>query len=67
MYEKWIAMFGSLEPYNDYRKTGLPNLTVNPNGQLSVIPKRYPTPQAERVGNPNAPVPSLSTPVWWAQ
>jgi hypothetical protein len=67
MYEKWLAMFGSAEPYNDYRKTGFPNLMVNPNGLMNVIPKRFPTPQAERVSNPNAPVPALTTPVWFAQ
>lgn len=67
MTEKWMALFGSLEPYNDYRKTGFPTLTVNPSGRLNVIPKRYPTPQAERVGNRNAPVPALTDPVWWAQ
>lgn len=67
MTEKWMALFGSLEPYNDYRKTGFPALTVNPSGRLNVIPKRFPTPQAERVGNRNAPVPALTEPVWWAQ
>ncbi|PSK95188.1 SusD/RagB family nutrient-binding outer membrane lipoprotein [Taibaiella chishuiensis] len=67
IYEKWIAMFGSVEPYNDYRKTGFPKLVVNPNGRLPVIPTRFPTPQAERVSNPNAPVPTLTTPVWFAQ
>lgn len=67
MYEKWIAMFGTAEPYNDYRRTGFPALTPNPSGRLPVIPKRFPTPQNERVSNPNAPVPALTTPVWFAQ
>lgn len=67
MNEKWMALFGSLEPYNDYRKTGFPALTVNPSGRLNVIPKRFPTPQAERVGNRNAPTPALTAAVWWAQ
>ena len=67
IYEKWLAMFGSAEPYNDYRRTGFPALNVNPSGRLSVIPKRFPTPQAERVSNPNAPVPALTDPVWFAQ
>lgn len=67
IYEKWIAMFGSAEPYNDYRKTGFPALVPNPAGRLPVVPKRYPTPQAERVSNPNAPVPALTSPVWFAQ
>ncbi len=67
MYEKWIAMFGQTEAYDDYRRTGLPALTPNPQGTLSVIPKRYPTPDQESNSNPNAPIPSLISPVWWAQ
>lgn len=67
IYEKWIALFGSVEPYNDYRRTGFPKLTPNASGRLPVIPKRYPTPQGERVANPNAPTVSLTTPVWFAQ
>lgn len=69
MYEKWIAMFGQCEAYNDYRRTGMPNLTPNPVGVTEghVIPKRFPTPSLERTTNPNAPLPSITTPVWWAQ
>lgn len=67
MYEKWIANFGLMEAYNDYRRTKLPALTPNPKGTIPVIPQRYPTPQTERISNPNAPVPSIQTPVWWAQ
>ncbi|XZF13252.1 SusD/RagB family nutrient-binding outer membrane lipoprotein [Chitinophagaceae bacterium MMS25-I14] len=67
MYEKWIAMFGQLEAFNDYRRTKLPALTPNPDGVISIIPQRFPTPQSERTTNPNALVPALSTPVWWAQ
>lgn len=67
MFEKWIAMFGQLEAYNDYRRTKLPALTPNPSASISVIPQRYPTPLAERTANPNAPTPSITTPVWYAQ
>jgi hypothetical protein len=66
MYEKWIALFGSMEPYNDYRKTGFPALRVNPNGRMNVIPKRFPTPQSERVNNTNAKTPALTEKVWFA-
>jgi len=66
MYEKWIAMFGQAEAYDDYRRTKLPNLKPNPNGAISIIPQRYPTPDQESNSNPNAPIPSLLTPVWWA-
>lgn len=66
MYEKWIAMFGQPEAYNDYRRTKLPNLKPNPLGAINIIPQRYPTPDQESNSNPNAPIPSLLTPVWWA-
>ncbi len=69
MYEKWIAMFGQCEAYNDYRRTGLPALVPNPNGitEGHQIPKRYPTPAGERTANPNAPLPSILASVWWAE
>ena len=66
--EKWKAMFANpIESYSDYRRTGFPVLMVNPNGLVSFIPKRMPTSLQERSGNPNAPVPAISTPVWYAQ
>lgn len=67
MYEKWIAMFGQCEAYHDFRRTGFPRLTPNPNGSIDSIPRRLPTPATERTANPNAPVPSILLPVWWAE
>jgi Starch-binding associating with outer membrane len=66
MYEKWIAMFGQCEAYHDYRRTGFPDLEPNPVGAIPDIPKRLPTPATERTANPNAPVPHIDIPVWWA-
>ncbi|MCC6448923.1 MAG: SusD/RagB family nutrient-binding outer membrane lipoprotein, partial [Chitinophagaceae bacterium] len=65
MYEKWLSMYGQIEAYNDYRRTGYPELTPNPGGVTNVIPKRFPIPQSERVNNPNAQSPAITTPVWW--
>jgi len=66
--EKWKAMFANpVESYSDYRRTGYPVLKMNPIGLLPYIPKRLPTPEQERTTNPNAPTPSLGTPVWYAQ
>jgi len=66
--EKWKAMFANpVESYSDYRRTGFPMLTPNPNSLLTHIPTRLPTSQQERISNPNAPTPSLDTPVWYAQ
>jgi hypothetical protein len=69
MTEKWKAMFGHIEAYNDYRRTGLPALTPRPKtlgALLDVIPKRLPTPNTESDSNPNAKFISLDQPVWWA-
>lgn len=69
MTEKWKAMFGSIEAYNDYRRTGIPALTPRPKSVgalLDVIPKRLPTPTTESDSNPNAKFISLDQPVWWA-
>lgn len=69
MTEKWKAMFGHVEAYNDYRRTGIPTLTPRPKtvgAILDYIPKRLPTPTAESDSNPNAVFISLDQPVWWA-
>lgn len=64
--QKYIALFSSMEPYNDFRRTGFPSLTPNPDGNINVIPLRLPTPQNQRLYNPNAVIVSnMTTPVWW--
>lgn len=66
--EKWKAMFAQpVESYSDYRRTGFPLLTPNPNALRTYIPQRLPTSLTERISNPNAPTPDLSVPVWYAQ
>jgi hypothetical protein len=68
MLEKWKAMFAQpIEAFSDYRRTGFPKLTPNPNAVLPYIPKRLPTAITERTLNPNAPTPALSVPVWYAE
>lgn len=71
MTEKWKAMFGQIEAYSDFRRTGLPALTPRPESAgaiRSYIPKRLPIPTDERLGNPeNAKFVELDVPVWWAQ
>lgn len=67
MYEKWLAMYGQAEAFADYRRTKLPVLTPNPVGAITVIPERYPTPQSERVNNPNAPLVNIADPLWFAK
>jgi hypothetical protein len=74
--EKYIAMYSqSLIPWNDYRRTGYPDLTVVPNGVNAFntngeIPRRLPYPQEERLLNPgNIPTstPNLQDRFWWDQ
>lgn len=65
--QKYIALFTTMEPYNDWRRTGFPVLTPNQESQSKKIPVRLITPKSERTTNPNATVvSSLYTPVWWA-
>ena len=64
--QKYIALFTQIEPYNDYRRTGFPKLTANPNSSRKMIPLRLPTSQDERINNPNATVVGdIYVPVWW--
>ncbi|MEO5999949.1 MAG: SusD/RagB family nutrient-binding outer membrane lipoprotein [Chitinophagaceae bacterium] len=71
--QKYIAWIGNgIEAFNDYRRTGYPQLTLalnalgdNPN----VIPTRLPYTPAELSRNPSAPSPRPKTDVklWWAK
>ncbi|KFF10290.1 hypothetical protein IW15_21245 [Chryseobacterium soli] len=64
--QKYLALFTTMEPYNDWRRTGFPVLTPNQNSQSKKIPLRLMTPKSERTLNNNATVVSdVSSPVWW--
>jgi hypothetical protein len=65
--QKYIALFSTTEPYNDFRRTGLPVLTPNQASESKKIPVRLLTPKSERTLNNNATVVSdIYAPVWWA-
>ena len=70
--QKYIAWVGNgIEAYNDWRRTGVPNLILplNTTGDNpSVIPQRIPYTPNELARNPNAPNPrpKTDTKVWWA-
>jgi len=69
MTEKWKAMFGHIEAYNDVRRTGLPVLTPRPQSAGAVVgytPRRLPIPVTESDTNPNAVFVPLDQAVWWA-
>lgn len=64
--QKYIALFLTMEPYNDYRRTGFPSLVPNQDSNTKTIPVRLPTSVEERQYNPNATVVSnVTTNVWW--
>ena len=65
--QKRIALFGQVQAYSDWRRTGFPELVPFPGAQLPEIPKRYLYPRSEVSSNPgNVPYVTLSDPVWWA-
>lgn len=70
--QKWIALFGNgYESWNDYRRTGFPNLTSvdNPSPDSPVIPQRFFYTLTEISSNANNipnPRPNITQRVWWA-
>ncbi len=65
MLQKYIALFLQIEVYNDWRRTGIPQLTPAANGVIATIPRRYPYPTSERLYNPNCPSAVLTDRVSW--
>ena len=66
MTQKYIAMFTQPEVWSDWRRTNIPALTPNANAAVAGIPRRFPTPQSERLYNAKAVIESnILTPVWW--
>jgi hypothetical protein len=69
LMEKWVALYNQgIEPYNDYRRTGIPVLTPRPQNvgaTMKIIPKRYPFPQTTTLYNPNAKNIPMDVAVWW--
>lgn len=64
--QKYIGLFTTFEPYNDWRRTGFPVLTPNQNSQSKKIPLRLITPKSERTLNSNVVLVSdIYTPVFW--
>ena len=68
MTQKYIDGAATNQPYADYRRTGLPSLTLAPDAVISEIPRRFPYPQGELDYNSqNVPAVTLLTKVWWDQ
>ncbi len=74
MTEKYIALYShGLESWTDFRRTGYPNITPNPQGSNAFnlngeVPRRLPYPQTEIDLNPsNVPTnsPDFQDRFWW--
>lgn len=66
--QKYIAGFGTNQPYADYRRTGLPMLDLANGAVLPSIPTRFPYAQDELDYNTeNVPNVTISDKVWWDQ
>jgi Starch-binding associating with outer membrane len=70
--QKYIASVGNaIESYNDFRRTGYPNLTQplqTAGDDPNTFPQRFPYTSQEGASNPNQPNPRPKTgvKVWWA-
>lgn len=64
--EYFLASWGQgIEPYNTYRRTGLPDLQSPILGSAGAFPRSFLYPEAEVSGNPNIQQNALTTPVFW--
>lgn len=70
--QKYIAMYTTVEGWTDFRRTGYPALTPNPDGSNpnnpnGEIPRRFPYPLNEILYNANTPdpAPNLQERFWW--
>ncbi|MCI4650304.1 SusD/RagB family nutrient-binding outer membrane lipoprotein [Phaeodactylibacter sp.] len=72
LQQLYIAHFTQVEGWTDYRRTGFPELSPNPNGENPQnpggdIPRRFIYPQNERLFNNSFPAenPNLQGRFWW--
>ncbi len=66
MTQKYIASFGTNQAYADYRRVGLPVMSVPPGAILPAMPTRYPYAQSEiDYNSANTPSVTISDKLWW--
>jgi hypothetical protein len=72
--EKYIANFLKTEPWNDWRRTGLPVIPLVPQAVINTIPQRIRAPGSElssntaqvmAVGFPTG-IEGMKVKLWWA-
>jgi hypothetical protein len=67
--QKRHALVGQLQPFSDWRRTGIPDLALVDGATKTEIPRRFPYSQGELIYNPDH-VPSIGSiidHVWWDQ
>ena len=65
MTQKYIALYADPEVFNDWRRTGIPELDPNTGSQ---IPRRLPYAEQTILLNDNTPSPAdltIFSRVWW--
>jgi len=68
MDQKYIESFTTNQAYADWRRTGMPALSISAGAVLNTIPTRFPYAQGELDYNTeNVPSASLTDKVWWDQ
>ena len=66
--QKRHALVSQVQPFSDWRRTGIPSLSMAIGTTKTEIPRRFPYPQDEIIYNPNVPsIGSIIDPVWWDQ
>lgn len=55
MTHKYVSGFSMIEPYNDWRRTGVPKLSPSPLALISGVARRYPYSLDERLYNSKFP------------
>ena len=65
--QKRHSLFGQVQAYCDWRRTGIPELVPVPEAALPGIPQRYLYPNWEvNLNEGNVPYAAMMDPVWWA-
>lgn len=64
--EKAVSNFLNFETFNDWRRTGFPELTIVDNAVTDAIPRRLLYPQSEKINNPQPQQSAkLTDKIWW--
>lgn len=65
MEEKYIVQFQNIDVWNDYKRTGCPQLSPGGSPVASEVPRRLPYGSNERLNNPAIPLPTEAPTFNW--